>query len=141
MKVISSGLLTHISQDTTTLATCVKVTRRDGVILGYTTHDQPLTFDCDGLGTVMYKAEGGYKRSAIESQLGLATDNLELEGLLDDAAITDSDILKGLYDNAELKFMLVNWQDLTQGVLKLRRGYVGQVMVGRDSFVCEIRGL
>jgi uncharacterized phage protein (TIGR02218 family) len=141
MKVISAGLLDHLSQDTTTLATCVKVTRRDGLVLGYTTHDQPLTFDCDGLGMVTYNAEGGYKRSAIESQLGLAADNLELEGVLDDDAITDEDLLKGLYDNAELKFMQVNWQDLSQGVLKLRRGYVGQITVHRDSYVAEIRGL
>ncbi|HSF29512.1 MAG TPA: DUF2163 domain-containing protein, partial [Candidatus Tectomicrobia bacterium] len=67
MKVISAGLLGHLSQDTTTLATCVKLTRRDGVVLGYTTHDTPLTFDCDGLGAVTYTPQGGYKRSAIES--------------------------------------------------------------------------
>jgi uncharacterized phage protein (TIGR02218 family) len=141
MKVISAGLLAHLAQDTTTLATCVKVTRRDGVVLGYTTHDLPLTFDCDGLGVVTYQPQGGYKRSAIESQLGLAADNLELEGLIEDEAITDEDLLKGLYDNAELKFMLVNWQDLSQGVLKLRRGYVGTITVHRDTYVAEIRGL
>lgn len=141
MKVISAGLLAHLQQDTTTLATCVKVTRRDGVILGYTTHDQPLTFDCDGLGIVIYEPQGGYKRSAIESQLGLATDNVELEGLLIADAIDAEDLTKGLYDNAELKFMLVNWQNLSQGVLKLRRGYVGQVTLHRTTYVAEIRGL
>lgn len=141
MKVISTGLLTHLSQDTTTLATCVKLTRRDGLVLGYTTHDQPLTFDCDGLGAVTYEPQGGYKRSAIESQLGLAADNLELEGLIEAEAISAADLLKGVYDNAELKFMLVNWQDVSQGVLKLRRGYVGQITVHRDTYVAEIRGL
>lgn len=141
MKVISAGLLGHLQQDTTTLATCVKLTRRDGLVLGYTTHDRPLTFDCDGLGAVTYQPQGGYKRSAIESQLGLAADNLELEGLIDDDAITDQDLLNGLYDNAALKFMLVNWQDVSQGVLKLRAGYVGQITLHRDTYVAEIRGL
>lgn len=142
MKVISTGLRNHLSQDTTTLATCVKVTRRDGVVLGYTTHDQALTLDCDGLGAVTYEPQGGYKRSAIESQLGLAADNVELEGLLlTDGGLTDEDLLKGIYDNAELKFMLVNWADVSQGVLKLRRGYVGQITVHRDSYLAEIRGL
>lgn len=141
MKVISTGLLTHLSQDTTSLATCVKLTRRDGLVLGYTTHDQPLTLDCDGLGAVTYEPQGGYKRSAIESQLGLSADNLELEGLIDTDAISEQDLLNGLYDNAELKFMLVNWADVGQGVLKLRRGYVGQITLHRDTYIAEIRGL
>jgi uncharacterized phage protein (TIGR02218 family) len=141
VKVISAGLLGHLAQDTTTLATCVKVTRRDGLVLGYTTHDLPLTFDCDGLGAVTYEPQGGYKRSAIESQLGLAADNLELEGLIQDDAITEEDILNGLYDNAELKFMLVNWADVSQGVLKLRRGYIGQITLHRDTYIAEVRGM
>ena len=141
MKVISPALAAHLQEDTTTLVTAVKVTRRDGVILAYTTHDRPLTFDCDGLGLVTYQPQGGYNRSAIASQLGLSTDNLELEGLLEDDALTEADLLTGRYDNAELKFMLVNWQDLTQGVLKLRRGYVGQITLHRDTYVAEIRGL
>lgn len=141
MKVISTGLLAHLAQDTTTLATCVKLTRRDGLVLGYTTHDRPLTFDCDGLGAVTYQPQGGYKRSAIASQLGLSADNVELEGLITDDAITDEDLLKGVYDNAELKFMLVNWSAVTQGVLKLRRGYVGTITVHRDTYIAEIRGL
>ena len=141
MKVISTGLLTHLAQETTTLATCVKLTRRDGLVLGYTTHDQPLTLDCDGLGMVTYQPQGGYKRSAIESQLGLTADTLELEGLIEADAITEDDILTGLYDQAELKFMQVNWRNLTQGVLKLRRGYVGRITLHRDIYVAEIRGL
>lgn len=141
MKVISPALAAHLKEETTTLVTAVKVTRQDGMVLAYTTHDQPLTFDCDGLGLVTYQPQGGYNRSAIASQLGLSTDNLELEGLLDDDAITDADLLTGKYDNAELKFMLVNWQDLTQGVLKLRRGSVGQITLHRDTYVAEIRGL
>lgn len=141
MKVISAALAAHLTQDTTTLVTAVKVTRQDGVVLAYTTHDRALTFDCDGLGLVTYQPQGGYNRSAIASQLGLATDNLELEGLFDDDAITEADLLTGRYDNAELKFMLVNWQDLTQGVLKLRRGYIGQITLHRETYVAEIRGL
>lgn len=141
MKLISTELLAHLQQDATTLCTCVKLTRRDGVVLAYTTHDRPLTFDCDGLGAITYKAEGAYKRSALESQLGLTADTVELEGLLQDDAIDEDDILNGLYDHAELKVMLVNWSNVTQGVLKLRRGYVGRITLHRDTYVAEIKGL
>ncbi len=141
MKLISPELLGHLQQDATTLCTCVKLTRRDGVVLAYTTHDRPLTFDCDGLGALTYKAEGAYKRSALETQLALTADTVELEGLLQDDAIDEDDILNGLYDAAELKIMLVNWSNVTQGVLKLRRGYVGRITLHRDTYVAEIKGL
>lgn len=141
MKTISPALTAHLAQDTTTLCTAVKITRRDGLILGYTTHDKPLTMDVDGLGPLTYTPVEGYKRSAIASQLGLSTDNVDLEGLLDDEALTDQDLLNGLYDGADVKFMLLNWSDLSQGILKLRRGLVGQVTLHRNTYVAEIRGL
>ena len=141
MKIISAELLAHLQHDSTTLCTCVKLTRTDGVVLAYTTHDRPLTFDCDGLGAVTYKAEGSYQRSALDTQLGLRADTVELEGILQDEAIDEDDILNGVYDAAELKIMLVNWSNVTQGVLKLRRGYVGQITLHRETYVAEIKGL
>lgn len=141
MKTITPALAAHLAQDTTTLCTAVKITRRDGLVLGYTTHDIALTIDVDGLGLVTYTPVHGYKRSAIASQLGLSTDNVDLEGLLDDEALTDQDLLNGLYDGAEVKFMLLNWQDLSQGIVKLRRGLVGQVTLHRTTYVAEVRGL
>ena len=37
-KTISSGLAQHLAGQVTTLATCWKITRRDGVVLGFTDH-------------------------------------------------------------------------------------------------------
>ena len=43
MKSISSALQAHLNGDLTTLAYLVKITRVDGTIKGFTTHDQNLT--------------------------------------------------------------------------------------------------
>ena len=39
MKTLSPALAAHMDGEVTTLATCWKLKRRDGVILGFTDHD------------------------------------------------------------------------------------------------------
>ena len=48
----------------------------------------------------------------------------------------------GLFDFAEVRIFLVNWADLTQGVMKLRRGYLGDVMgTPSGTFETTLNGL
>ena len=42
MKTIATDLAVHLTGEVTTLATCWKITRRDGVILGFTDHIRDL---------------------------------------------------------------------------------------------------
>ncbi|MFN7451682.1 MAG: DUF2163 domain-containing protein, partial [Alphaproteobacteria bacterium] len=79
MRSFSQGLSNHLAQEVTTLATCWKVTRRDGAVLGFTDHDKTLTFQ-----GVTYKAQTGMTPTAVSSSLGLAVDNLDIEGMLSD---------------------------------------------------------
>jgi hypothetical protein len=54
--------------------------------------------------------------------------------------ISDEDLLSGRYDNAEVFFMLFNYEDLSMGVVKLpSSGRVGQVTLGRGSYTAELR--
>ncbi|MDR3425298.1 MAG: DUF2163 domain-containing protein [Alphaproteobacteria bacterium] len=136
MKSISSTLQAHLNGELTTLAYLVKLTRADGVVKGFTTHDQNLT-----IGDTTYNADGALTPSAIESRAGLAVDNLEITGILDSADITDADIEAGLYDFARVDVYACNWADLTQGVVQLRRGWLGQVTRANTHYVAELRGL
>jgi hypothetical protein len=43
VKSASSGMIAHIAQETTTLAACLKITRKDGEVFAYTTCDQDLS--------------------------------------------------------------------------------------------------
>lgn len=136
-KSISSSLEAHIAQEVTTLATCWRLTRTDGVEYFFTDHDQPLTIDGN-----TYVASTGYNRTAIANNSSLAVDNLDVVGILDSDQITEEDLRAGRFDYAEIKLFLVNYDDLSQGILRVRRGHLGEVLVTREGlFRSELRGL
>jgi uncharacterized phage protein (TIGR02218 family) len=137
MKSASAGLVTHITSESPTLATLWRVVRRDGVVFRFTDHNQNITY-----GGETYLAAIGYQRSAVSSGADLAVDETELVGLIDAGSILESDLRAGLWDGAAVRIFLVNWADLTQGELKLRRGTLGEVIVDdRGAFRAELRGL
>ena len=136
MKTISAGLAQHLAGEVTTLATCWKINRRDGVVLGFTDHVRDL--EVDG---VPYRAASGYTRTAIRGTADLAVDNLDVESVFSDDGITEEDLRAGKYDFAEVRMFLVNYQDLGQGILKLRRGWLGEVTIRDGMYVAELRGM
>jgi uncharacterized phage protein (TIGR02218 family) len=87
VKTISAALAQHLAGEVTTLAICWKITRRDGVVLGFTDYVRDL--EVDG---VTYEAASGYTRTAIRSTADLAVDNLDLESVFADAGITEEDL-------------------------------------------------
>ena len=137
MKTVSPELAAHLEGDVLTLATCWRLARRDGVVFRATDHDGDLAVDGE-----IYRARAGYSRTAVASEAGLAVGNVDLEGVLDDAGI-DADALRaGLYDGAEVRIFVVNWQDPSQGILRLRRGWLGEVMLSSEGqWRTELRGM
>lgn len=136
MKSASTQLAAHIAGETTTLATCWKVTRKDGLVLGFTDHDQDLTVD-----SLVYQASTGYTRSAIHAISDLSVDNLDIESALNSDALDAADLRAGLWDGAEVEIFLVNWATLSQGKIILKRGTIGQVELRDAVFKAELRGL
>ncbi len=134
-KHLPTGLQAHLDGGTTTLAWCWRLTRSDGQVFGFTDHDLPLTFD----GTT-YQPESGFTASEIRAGSDLSVDAQDAEGVLTSTTITETDILDGRWDNAEVEIWRVNWQDVSQRVL-MRRGAIGQVRRGRVQFVAEMRSL
>lgn len=135
MKALSPGLQAHLDAGTTTLAWCWRISRADGVTLGFTDHDRALSFD----GTD-FEPESGFAASEIRAGSDLAVDAQDAEGVLSSDRITETDILDGRWDNAQVELWRVNWSDTSQRVL-LRRGAVGQIRRGRMAFVAEVRSL
>jgi uncharacterized phage protein (TIGR02218 family) len=137
MKTIGANLLTHIQGEVTTLAWCWKITRKDGVVMGFTTHTANLV-----ISSVTYLAStGSYSATAVRSTSDLSVDNLDVETILDAAAITESDLLAGKYDYATVELFLVNYEDLTQGTLVLRFGTLGEIATDGGKFRGELRGI
>lgn len=135
MKALGAGLQAHLDSGTTTLAWCWRVTRKDGAVYGFTEHDKPLTF----LSTT-FEPTSGLIASEIRASSDLAADAQEAEGVLSSSSISETDILDGKWDNADVEAWRVNWANPTQRVL-LRRGSIGQLRRGRVSFVAEMRSI
>lgn len=136
MKTLSTALAAHIDGEVTTLATCWRLERADGWVRGFTDHDRDLVID--GLA---FTASTGFLPSAIKSGADLSVDNLDVDGFLDDEALKASDLSAGLYDGARIDIFVVNWADLSQGRILLRRGWLGEVKRADQRFSAEVRGV
>lgn len=137
MKTTSPTLAAHLAGEVTTLATCWRIARMDGQVFRFTDHDRDLLVDGE-----TYRASTGYSRTAVASNADLAVDNLDVEGVFDSAELSETDLRAGRFDRAEVRIFLVNWADPGQGVLKLRRGWFGEVSLGEQGiFRTELRGL
>lgn len=132
---VPSALLEHLATGTTTTCQAWALTRSDGVVMGFTDHDEDLVFE-----GILFRANTGLTAKALQQTTGLAVDNTEALGALSDGSVTEEDILAGRFDGAEVRAWLVNWADPSQRVLQFR-GTVGEVARSGGAFQAELRGL
>ncbi len=135
MKTLPAGLQSHLDSGATTLCWCWRLTRQDGVVQGFTDHDNDLSFD----GTT-FAAATGFAGTEIKETVGLNVDNLDVDGALSSESLSEDDLAAGLYDDATVEIFRVNWQDVSQRIL-IRKGSIGEVQRGQVAFTAEIRGL
>jgi uncharacterized phage protein (TIGR02218 family) len=124
-----------LNQDLTTLAFCWRLARRDGVTLGFTSHDRDL--EIDGL---VYRAAPGMVPSAIETTAGFDADAVELAGALTSDAIREDDLASGRWDGAQLSVFAVDWTATVSAPVPLIAGELGMVEIKGDRFSVELRG-
>jgi uncharacterized phage protein (TIGR02218 family) len=136
MQNLPTAFAEHLAQEVTTLATCWSIKRKDGATLYFTSLDRDVVVDGN-----RYEAADSMRVSAVSSQAGLTVDNLEFEGMLSAAAITQEDILSGRYDHAEITIFMVNYADSAMGKLHLKTGWLGEVTLQGGQFIAEMRGL
>lgn len=140
MKSISGGLTTHLNLTTTSLATLWQLTRTDGTQFFFTDHDEDIEWPVSS-GDI-YLAASGYKRTAVANQVGLSVDNIDVEGVFDGNQLDEDALRVGLFDYAEIKMMVINYTAIADGILKLRRGRLGEVAYTPQGFYkAELRGM
>ena len=114
---------------TTTLCYCYRVERLDGVVMGFTDHDQPLT-----IGGITYEPTGGFDRSSAEARLGAAIDSIDLQGAISSDRITIEDVRDGRYDDAKVFLLDVDW-NLAE-ITRTRATYIlAQLEVKTDNAI------
>lgn len=135
MITLPASITSGIAAGLTTIASLWKITRTDAQVFGFTSHDRDIEYD-----GVTYSALTGYTRTAVSTDSSMATDSVDIEGVLDSSTITEADLLAGVWDHARLDMMLIDWADPSDAVI-IKSGWLGEVQTGNTGFKAELMGL
>ncbi len=134
MKRLPQALADHLATGETTLCRAWRVTCRDGFRLGFTEHDQTLTFD----GTV-FEPGTGFAATEASSASGLSAPGAEVRGGFSSDAIAEADLAAGRYDGARVELFLVNWQAADEQHALMSVQEIGEVSRAGPGFSAELR--
>ena len=127
--------MTIVEGDLTNLAFCWRVERRDGVCLGFTSHDRDLE-----VGGLVYRSAPGMLPSAVSVSDDFDASTLDVSGALTSDSISEADLAAGRWDRAAVSLFMVDWEDPDGERLPLARGELGDVSVKANGFEAELRG-
>lgn len=119
-----------------TLAWCWRLSRRDGVVIGLTSHDRDLL-----IGGLPYRAAPGMKPSAIETRDSLDAATMDIEGAIASDAIATRDLDAGRWDGAGLELFLTDWTAPDAAPVTVARGSLGAIERRGASFSAELKGV
>lgn len=114
--------------------TAWKITRRDGQQYFFTSHDEEIYILGD-----TYTPCNSLSRSAVEisSELG-TTDNMDITGVIADAAISVADLFVGAFDGAEIEVYEVDWTPSPVAFKLLAAGTAGRLQQGDTGYKFEV---
>ncbi len=134
MRAFSPDFAEAIAGEATTLATCWRLTRSDGVVFGFTDHDETIILD-----GVACEPNTGATGSVFETSADLAPDNGEIIGALTSERVSADDLAAGRYDGARVEIWRVDWRAPDRRAL-LRVATIGDVICEGGAFRAELRG-
>jgi uncharacterized phage protein (TIGR02218 family) len=112
------------------------ITRGDGEIFLFTDWDRDITY-----GGSVFESAISYTKMSDEVVAGLAPANADINGVLDSSAITEDDLISGLWDYAEVYVAKINPTLIGSGVYSPVRGHIGKVSTDSPAFFSEFLGL
>lgn len=117
-------------------AQCWRITRTDGVTLGFTTHDQPLTY----LGTTFEPCDSLRATAAASSTnvQSVGAGDVEMVGVISSTGIREEDLYGGLYDDARVEVFELAWEG-TPSAIPITRGVVGRVVHGGAGYTLSVQ--
>lgn len=141
-KAIPTALVDTYAETTTALGFLLKITARDGTVVGVTSAEEPVDYN-DGTGEITYSAAIGYDAYAFETSADLGVDNSEGRMLIADSGMfSDEQIEAGVLDYGEYVVYRVNRLDLAQGHEIVDVGTIGIAKrVDGLAAVVELRSL
>lgn len=134
MKTIPPLLADRIESGAAQLAHVWLLTRRDDTRLGFTDHDRDLVHD--GL---VCRASSGWLAGAADAALGFAPGAASTTGGLDSEALTEGDIVAGLYDGCHIECRRLDWAEPTL-FISLWCGTISRLRREGEAFTAEVEG-
>jgi uncharacterized phage protein (TIGR02218 family) len=125
-----------LREEVVTLAWCWRLARRDGVVIGLTSHDRDLM-----VGGIVYRAAPGMKPSALETSDSLDAATMDLEGAVASDAIAARDLDAGRWDGAELELFVTDWTAAEAAPVTVARGSLGTIERRGTAFAAELQGV
>lgn len=135
MREISEAMRLRLQSEATHMCSCWKILRRDGLVQGFTDHDDPINFD-----GVTFAADGGLHQRGQDEQLGLSGSKSDVGGALLEFSIDEAALSSGAYDGASVETWLVDWRDPQLRVL-INVEVVGEVRRADHVFSAQLRSL
>lgn len=130
---IPSSLQSKLDRGVTNICQCWRVQRKDGVVLGFTDHDEDIIFN-----GIRFFAKAGLTPSQVEKTAGLSAETTEVIGAFSHESILAVDLRNGLYDGASVEIWLVDWGDVNDRLL-LDISIIGEVRYTDSIFNAELR--
>lgn len=119
-----------LASEVADLCWCWRLSRRDGLQLGFTQHDAALTLD--GL---VYQPVGTASLPDAETQAGLAPGSGTLHLAFQDEAISRDDAQQGLWNDARLDLLQTRWRNPID-FAHLQSWWFGEIRMSRRG--CEV---
>lgn len=108
-----------------------RIERRDGVTLGFTSHDRDLALD----GLVL-RAAPGINPAALRLTSGTSGDDAQMDGALTHDSIRAGDLAAGRFDGAMVEVGSIDWQ--TGEALSLFFGRIADTQAAADGFSARL---
>lgn len=115
-----------------TAATYWRIFRRDGIAIGFTSHDRDLAF-----GGIRHRAAPGMVPAAIRMTSDLSDDSAGVDGALSHDSIRETDLASGLFDQAGIEIGIVDWKTFDHHAIY--SGTLGRIEDDRRVFSAELR--
>jgi hypothetical protein len=146
MRNVPAPLFAILKSQSARVDTGWLVVRTDGKRFGFTSSDKEFTYYGwppspvgDYTGDV-YSPANGMSSSAIVSKGDASVDNMEMQ-VLENDLITESDLKGGLWSNAQVKVFWICPDHPEYGVVPLRGGTLGEVVLKSGQFTTQLRSL
>lgn len=130
-----------LQRNRTRYTECVRITRVDGTVFRFTAHDKPLRIQEPNGRSEIYQSANAFSLTSLETSTGLVVSNMDIDGAIDDDAITENDLRNGLYDNANVELFLAYWSNSKVMVLPLRTSWIGEIQMDGPKYKVDLRGI